>query len=49
MVNDNIGILMVSETKLDFSFPQKQFRTEGYAIPQFRYNRNSHGGDINFL
>ena len=40
---------MVSETKLDFSFPQTQFRTEGYAIPQFKYNRNSHGGDINFL
>ena len=46
MVNDNIGILMVSETKLDFSFPQTQFRTEGYAIPQFRNDGNSHGGDI---
>ena len=45
MVKDNIDILMVSETKLDSSFPQAQFRIEGY-VPQFRYDRNSHGGDI---
>ena len=29
MVNDNIDILMVSETKLDSSFPQAQFRIKG--------------------
>ena len=29
MVKDNIDILMVSETKLDFSFPHAQFRTVG--------------------
>ena len=45
MVKDNIDILMVSETKLDSSFPQAQFRMEGYA-PPFRYDRNSHGGGI---
>ena len=45
MVKDNIDILMVSETKLDSSFPQAQFRIEGYA-PPFRYDRNSHGGGI---
>ena len=45
MVKDNIDILMVSETKLASSFPQAQFRIEGY-VPQFRYDRNSHGGDI---
>ena len=33
---------MVSETKLDSSFPQIQLRREGYAHP-FRY---SHGGGI---
>ena len=43
MVKDNIDILMVSETKLDSSFPQAQFRMEGYALP-FRYDRSSHGG-----
>ena len=40
MVKDNIDILMVSETKLDSSFPQAQFRIEGYA-PPFRYDRLS--------
>ena len=36
---------MVLETKLDSSFPQAQFRTEGYA-PPFRYDTNSYGGGI---
>ena len=36
---------MVSENKLDSSFPQAQFRIEGYA-PPFRYNRNCHGSGI---
>ena len=36
---------MVSETILDSSFPQAQFRIEGYD-PPFRYDRNSHGGDL---
>ena len=48
MVKDNIDILMVSETILDSSFPQGQFRIEGYASPH-RYDRNSHGGGINKL
>ena len=45
MVKDNIDILMVSETKLDSSFPQAQFGIDGYALP-LRYDRNSHGGGI---
>ena len=44
-VKDNIDILMVLETNLDSSFPQTQFRMEGYA-PPFRYDRNSHDGGI---
>ena len=42
MVKDNIDLLMVSETKLNSSFPQAQFRIEGY-------DRNSHGGGILFF
>ena len=38
-------LYMVSETKLDSSFPQAQFRIEKYT-PPFRYVRNSHGGGI---
>ena len=45
IVKDNIDTLMVSETKLDSSFPQAQFRIEGHA-PPFRFDRNSHGGGI---
>ena len=45
MVKDNTDILMISETKLDSSFPQAQFRMERYA-PPFRYDRNYHGGGI---
>ena len=45
MVKYNIDILMVSETKLGSSFPQIQFKREGYTYP-FRYDRNSHGAGI---
>ena len=36
---------MISETKLDYFFPQTQFRIEECAY-LFRYDRNSHGGGI---
>ena len=34
---------MVSETKIDDSFPETQFIIEGYS-KAFRRDRNSHGG-----
>ena len=43
MVKDNIDT--VSETKLESSFPQAQFRMEGYA-PPFRHDRNCYCGGI---
>ena len=36
---------MVSETKLDCSFPNTQFIIEGY-VPPLRHDRNFNGGDI---
>ena len=36
---------MVSKTKLDSSFPQTEFRIEGYT-PPFRYDMNSRAGGI---
>ena len=45
MVKDNTDILMVSETKLDSSFSQTEFRIEGYT-PPFRFDRNSRGVGI---
>ena len=44
-ITGNIGILMISETKLDSSFPTGQFLINGYSEP-FRIDRNSQGGGI---
>ena len=39
---------MVSETQLDESFPQGQFKISGFSRP-FRLDRNSNGGAIMFF
>ena len=44
-VKGNIDILMISETKLDESFPVGQFLIDGYSVP-FRFDRNGNGGGI---
>ena len=36
---------MISETKLDSTFPSNQFTIEGYAAP-IRFDRNCRGGGI---
>ena len=41
----NIDILMVSETKIDESFPISQFVIDGFSTP-FRFDRNAYGGGI---
>ena len=43
LIKDNIDLLMVSETKVDDSYPIEQFKIEGYAKP-IRLDRNCHGG-----
>ena len=45
LVKDRLDIFMVSETKIDDSFPENQFIIEGYSKP-FRRYRNSHGGGL---
>ena len=45
IVQGNIDVLVISETKIDESFPLNQFLIEGFATP-FRADRNSHGGGI---
>ena len=45
IVNNEIDILMVSETKLDDTFPTSQFLMQGYSTP-FRKDRTSKGGGI---
>ena len=41
-ITGNVDIHMISETKLDNSFPEGQFLIEGYRKP-YRIDRNCHG------
>ena len=45
MVRDKVDLLMISETKLDSSFPNAQFYMKSYSKP-YMLDRNSKGGGI---
>ena len=45
LIKDNIKVLMISETKLDESFPTSQFMINGFGAP-FRLDRNDEVGGI---
>ena len=45
LVDRNIDVLVITETKLDESYPTAQLLIRGYSEP-FRSNRNRHGGGI---
>ena len=45
MVAEEIDILMITETKLDDSFPASQFSIQGFCTP-FILDRNKNGGGI---
>ena len=44
-VSGNIDILLITETKIDSTFPVNQFYLNGYNIP-YRNDRNTNGGGI---
>ena len=44
ILHSNGDILLISETKIDSSFPTAQFKVEGYTT--YRLDRNSNGGGI---
>ena len=44
-ITGNVDTLMISKTKLDNSFPDRQFLIEGYSKP-YRIDGNCHGGGI---
>ena len=46
LMRNNIDISLFSETKLDETFPNQQFKISGYKT--FRRGRNKHGGGIMF-
>ena len=45
LVHGNIDILILTETKLDHTFPEKQFYIPGYKKP-YRRDRNKDGGGV---
>ena len=42
IINRNLGIILLSKTKLDDSFPSTQFMLENFGIP-YRFGRKSNG------
>ena len=44
-IGGNIDILLVSETKIDESFPIAQFKLNGFSMP-YRLDRNKNGGGL---
>ena len=45
IIEGNIDMFVLSETKLDDSYPTHEFNIEGYQLP-FRHDRNTNGGGI---
>ena len=45
IINRNLDIILLLETKLDDSFPSAQFMLNNYGIP-YRLDRNSNGGGL---
>ena len=45
IIDTNIDILLISETKLDDSFSSAQFRLKGFCTP-YRFDRNSEVGGL---
>ena len=45
LIQDKIDIIVISETKLDCTFPKPQFKIPGYSLP-FRLDRNKNGGGL---
>ena len=44
-IKGNIDILMISDIKIDDTFPHSQFFIEGFSTP-YRLDRDSNGGGI---
>ena len=45
MVKNSLDVFMISETKLDETFPENQFLMDGFT-PPFGIDRNLNGGGI---
>ena len=47
IIDNNIDIFLISETKLDYSFSTAQFLIKGFSAP-YSFDRNSKGGGLLF-
>ena len=45
IIDNNTDLLLISETKLDDSFPTAQFQMKGFSVP-YRYDGNGKGGGL---
>ena len=45
LVRGKVDILVITETKLDSTFPTSQFLIEGYSEP-YRFDKNRNGGGV---
>ena len=45
LFKDKLDVLVVTETKINESYPTGQFRIEGFVFP-FRLDRDNHGGGV---
>ena len=45
VIRNHIDVLLISETKLDVSFPSSQFILDGFT-PPYRLDRTQQGGGI---
>ena len=45
IIDNNIDLLLISETKLDDSFPTVHFQMKGFSVP-YRYDRSVKGGGL---
>ena len=45
LIKDNIDIMVITESKLDSTFPSEQFAIEGYNLP-FRFDRDARSGGV---
>ena len=49
IVAENIDVFLISETKIDYSFPEAQFKYNGYGLPHRRDRALGGGGLILFV
>ena len=45
IIGNNIDIILISETKIDYTFPTAQFFIKGFSAP-YRQDRNKTGGGL---